>query len=371
MSSTSGQVVVKNSADLEAGIDIIEGVGAPAGGIPPFRLFANDGRTLLFQIGVLGSVNAAGFSAAVKTVTTTYAATGADNLILADATAGAFTITLPPASVSAPYGSNIKVIKVDSTANAVTVARHGSDHINGSTLTSVYLSSQYASLDLTSDGISIWHSLPGVFAQNGANLNTVITTYTATIDDYILLADATGGGFTITLPAASGVSAGWKLHVEAISVSGGSVTVSRAGSDTIEGATTKVLSAQYASADFISDGVSTWYIGAPTSSVPTSALVVPATSVSTTYLVGANDCIVTCDATGGAFTVTLPDCSVQSAGRILVFAHFTNSGNNVTIAPHAGQFIQGAANYTLSGHTGIMICPADAGATNWTIISTH
>lgn len=72
-------------------------------------------------------------------------------------------------------------------------------------------------------------------------------------------ADATGGAFAVTLPAAS-AAAGKTLEVKKIDSSANAVTVTRAGSDTIDGATTYALSAQYQSVTLVSDGSASWYV---------------------------------------------------------------------------------------------------------------
>ena len=56
--------------------------------------------------------------------------------------------------------------------------------------------------------------------------------------------DATSGAFPLTLPSAA-LNAGRVLAIKKSDVSANAVTVTRAGSDTIDGATTHVLSAQY------------------------------------------------------------------------------------------------------------------------------
>jgi len=65
------------------------------------------------------------------------------------------------------------------------------------------------------------------------------------------------GGITITLPAAN--SAGQICIVRKVDGGAGAVTVSRAGSDTIQGATTLALAAQYDRVVLQSDGSGTWY----------------------------------------------------------------------------------------------------------------
>ena len=68
------------------------------------------------------------------------------------ASGGAVTITLPSAGGSA--SCEIVVKKVDSSANAVTIARAGSDLIDG--LTSQTINAQYAAYSLLDDGTSNW-----------------------------------------------------------------------------------------------------------------------------------------------------------------------------------------------------------------------
>jgi hypothetical protein len=83
--------------------------------------------------------------------------------------------------------------------------------------------------------------------------------YTITSNDGLVLADVSGGAFSLTLPAASSNS-GKILRVKKKDSSTNSVTISRAGSDLIDGATSKTLSIQYESLTLISDGTSTWHI---------------------------------------------------------------------------------------------------------------
>jgi hypothetical protein len=72
--------------------------------------------------------------------------------VRANATSGAITITLPAAL--ARDGRLIQITKTDSSANAVTVARSGSDTINGAA--SYTLSNQYDSITVISDGSTSW-----------------------------------------------------------------------------------------------------------------------------------------------------------------------------------------------------------------------
>ena len=89
-----------------------------------------------------------------ETVTKTgsYTVTANDTFIFANASTGALTLTLPAASGLAGYRFYIK--RIDNTANAVTIARSGSDTIDG--MASFTLDLQYTSFIVASDG-SAWY----------------------------------------------------------------------------------------------------------------------------------------------------------------------------------------------------------------------
>jgi len=85
------------------------------------------------------------------------------------------------------------------------------------------------------------------------------TTLTA-IENFVAL-DATSGNITITLPAASvsfGANMGLDLIFKRIDNSGNTVTIQRAGSDTIDGATSFTLPSQYDSKKIRATSTSAW-----------------------------------------------------------------------------------------------------------------
>jgi len=86
---------------------------------------------------------------------------------------------------------------------------------------------------------------------------TKIANYTMSSSDFAILANASSA-LTITLPTAK--RGGMIVHIKKIDTSPNVVTVSRTGTDTIEGTTTKTLTTQYQSLMLIADGTSTWYI---------------------------------------------------------------------------------------------------------------
>jgi hypothetical protein len=81
-------------------------------------------------------------------------------------------------------------------------------------------------------------------------VSTKTADYTLTATDFVILVDSTGGNVTITLPAAS-TSIGLVFRIKRIDASVNGVTISRAGADTIDGATSTALLTQYESACII------------------------------------------------------------------------------------------------------------------------
>lgn len=83
------------------------------------------------------------------------------------------------------------------------------------------------------------------------------TTYTLATADSTVLADATGGAFTVTLPVAPG--AGFVYNVKKVDSSGNAITVA-GSSGTIDGAATVSIATQYVSLSFTFDGTNWWVV---------------------------------------------------------------------------------------------------------------
>lgn len=91
-------------------------------------------------------------SFAASTKSTSYTISANDTVIFADATSNSVTITLPTAASLPGYRFYIK--RVDSSVNACSIARSGSDTIDGQT--SITVDVQYTSLTVVSNG-SAWY----------------------------------------------------------------------------------------------------------------------------------------------------------------------------------------------------------------------
>ncbi len=89
-------------------------------------------------------------------------------------------------------------------------------------------------------------------------LATKTAAYTLTATDSVILADATTAAFQVTLPTAVGIT-GRQYTIKKIDSTANIVTVDGNGSQTIDGATTKILASQWAFIVVVSDGAN-WVI---------------------------------------------------------------------------------------------------------------
>lgn len=152
------------------------------------------------------------------------------------------------------------------------------------------------------------------------------TTYTATkLDDLI---NASGSAFTITLPLAADVP-GKVLTIKKTDTSSTNIiTISRAGSDTIEGVTSITLNCKNEFVQLISDATSNWSI----SSIRKAPVIQTFTSGATTYTPtpGATYCRIYARGGGaggaGSSTTALDGGAGGSGGNTTVGAYVTANG---------------------------------------------
>lgn len=111
----------------------------------------------------LTNTTANGVSLAYVAKTSGYTATSTDYTIAGNASTAAFSVTLP---TSVGITGKVYVVKkVDSSANAVTVATTSSQTIDGATTKA--LSTQYDAITVQSDGAN-WIIIANTFGRNGA-----------------------------------------------------------------------------------------------------------------------------------------------------------------------------------------------------------
>ena len=100
-----------------------------------------------------------------------------------------------------------------------------------------------------------------IFDFIGSKITILNTTASITVKAqyYYVRADATAGAITISLPTAL-TCAGREIIIKKIDASVNAVTVSKSGTDVIEGGTTSSLAAQWDTVKVISNGNTGWEI---------------------------------------------------------------------------------------------------------------
>lgn len=83
--------------------------------------------------------------------------------------------------------------------------------------------------------------------------------YLVNYNDAVILADATAGAITISLPPAREMEQK-RITVKKIDSSGNAVTIDPNGAETIDGTATKAITVQYTSYEFISLNGAWWII---------------------------------------------------------------------------------------------------------------
>lgn len=89
-------------------------------------------------------------------------------------------------------------------------------------------------------------------------IRTITASGSVATTDSTILCDASSGALTLNLPGASAANKR-VLHIKKVDASGNAVTIDANGSETIDGAMTTALSAQWESVTLQSDG-SAWFI---------------------------------------------------------------------------------------------------------------
>lgn len=92
-------------------------------------------------------------------------------------------------------------------------------------------------------------------------VTTTATSYTLTNTDYVLLVSPTAGSATINLPAVASVQPGRPYWVKRDATATNTVTLDAAGSETINGATTRAVGAAGTAGGvhIVSDGTA-WHV---------------------------------------------------------------------------------------------------------------
>jgi len=182
--------------------------------------------------------------------TATFTVGPRDTTISVSTAAGAVTANLPTAVGIA--GREITIKKTTNDANFLTLDGSGSETIEG---VSTYIITSIGEVTIYSNGAN-WL----VKSESFGGYITRTTTYTTTITDRKVTANASGGAFTITLIAASSV-AGERVMFRKIGTDTNLVTLDANSSETIDGAATLGLMTPGEWAELLSDGTNWLIVG--------------------------------------------------------------------------------------------------------------
>ena len=131
-------------------------------------------------------------------------------------------------------------------AQGTTGTNYGAQIVaNGSGATTNYGGQFSATGATTNYGLNVSNGITKIDDAVHYDITTKTADYTAAATDHTILADCTSGNVTITLPAVSSTISGRVYIIKRTDNSGNTVTVDGNASETIDGATTYGLSAQY------------------------------------------------------------------------------------------------------------------------------
>lgn len=218
---------------------------------------AAGGRSTLGAAASTHSHNAADVEARVAVADAAYTVTGTGSRIVAyTSLTAARVVTLPAATTP---GQKITLLDESGSCNptkTLALQRAGSDTIEGAT--TVVLNSSNMGITVVSSGGGKWTCLP----CEEVRLPVADAAYTvATLRDVIVAYTSLTAARIVTLPAATAAGQRVTLLDESGSASATiTLTLTRAGSDTINGATTAVVNSAYGSLSVVSNGGGKWTI---------------------------------------------------------------------------------------------------------------
>ena len=79
-------------------------------------------------------------------------------------------------------------------------------------------------------------------------------------NETVILANATGGAFSVTLPPSNPDTINRCITVKRLNAGVNAVTIAAQGTDLIDGAATQALALQYAALTVLSDGLGAWHV---------------------------------------------------------------------------------------------------------------
>lgn len=214
------------------------------------------------------------------------------------------------------------------------------------------------------DGILVAPPDNGVL--NRSPISIIGADYIPTTADAVILVNAISAPITVTLPSVSTFDQ-YYFTIKKIDTSTNAVTVVSA--DLIDGDGSMLLENEDHGITVHSNGTN-WYVTRDTNAGNSGAeFSAPIVAKTTAYIATTSDHTILCDASAGAFTVTLPSAiSAYSAGSglVLYIKKIDSSANVITVDADAAELIDGTATQTLSFQNEAIAVQSDGSA--WWII---
>lgn len=198
-------------------------------------------------------------------------------------------------------------------------------------------------------------SAPGALTLVTTGVNATIAATDG--DDILVMADASLGSITITMYSAIG-NAGKKLRVVKTDSSNNTVTLDAAGTQTIDGATTRVLTTPTDAINIVADGTNWLSIGRGAF----TRIVSLAASGSISATAG-DDTLALVSAVAASVTVSLPTAVGAIGRRIRVKRTDATVANTVTVDASGSETIDGGLTLTLRRQYAFIDLVSDG--TNW------
>lgn len=202
-------------------------------------------------------------------------------------------------------------------------------------------------------------------------------TVTSSHNGKLLMFDSSGGAISVTLPQISLVTLPFNVAA-LIKTGGNNVTFNRSGTDTIMGATSKVLATANTGAQFVADidaSPDDWgsldfgSVGDGTVTKPklaTGAKFLNVTSKTANYTATSTDEFIACSTSSGAFTITLP-AAASNSGMVLHIKKTNSEFNPLTVDGNGSETIDGALSKKLYAKSDFIEIVSDG--SNWHTVS--
>jgi hypothetical protein len=189
-----------------------------------------------------------------------YTALTTDRIVAYAAITAARVVLLPAAS-GFPAGVRMTVVDESGSvtgSHTITLTPNGTDKINGAG--TQVINTAYGYLGIESNGAGEWTIVDAPTTLTASRTPVSNANYTALVTDLIIAYTSITAARTVTLPASNTFPTGVRLTVVDESAPTNSITLARAGSDTINGASSAAIKAPYGFLTIESNGSNAWTI---------------------------------------------------------------------------------------------------------------